>query len=133
VSIAFTADNPQDWAELSTRTSTEWTFESVAVPEGEVAVQPAIVTDYDVDVDLRNRTRSRDFRLHLAHLDGSETPIDVTVKASYDGGHTWRAASVRGDRVTLPRGSGFVSLRVHAEDAAGGELDQEIIRAWYLR
>ena len=133
VSIAFTTDNPQPWAELSTHTETEWTFDSVAVPVGEVAVQPAIVTDYDVKVDLRNRSESRSFRLKLAHLDGSEAPIDVAVEASYDGGATWRPATVRGDRVTLPRGAGFVSLKVHAADDAGSVLDQRIIRAWYVR
>ena len=94
VSIAFTADNPQSWTQLSTHTETEWTFDSVPVPAEDVAVQPAIVTDYDVDVDLRNRTRDRDFHLDLSHLDGSDAPIDVTVEASYDDGDTWKRAKV---------------------------------------
>ncbi len=133
VSISFTADNPQSWTQLSTHTETEWTFDSVPVPADDVAVQPAIVTDYDVDVDLRNRTRDRDFRLDLSHLDGSDAAIDVTVEASYDDGDTWKRASISGHRVTLPRGDGFVSLRVHAHDDAGSELYQRIIRAWYVR
>ena len=102
-------------------------------PTGQTVVQPAIVTDYDVDVDLRNRTRDRDFRLELSHLDGSDAPIDVTVDASYDGGDTWKRARLSGHRVTLPRGDGFVSLRVRASDDAGSELYQRIIRAWYVR
>ncbi len=133
IDISFTADNPQSWAKLSTHTETTWTFQSVAVPAGEAVVQPAIVADYDVKVDLRNRSESRSFRLKLAHLDGSDTPIDVAVKASYDDGATWRPATVRGDRVTLPRGTGFVSLKVHAVDDAGSALDQRITRAWYVR
>ena len=133
VSISFTADNPQPWTQLSTHTETAWTFDSEPVPADEVAVQPAIVTDYDVDVDLRNRTRDRDFRLDLSHLDGSTAPIDVTVEASYDDGDTWKLARTTGRRVTLPRGDGFVSLRVHAHDDAGSELYQRIIRAWYVR
>jgi hypothetical protein len=133
VSIAFDSENPQPWNQLSTRTETEWAFDSRAVPVGEVSVQPAIVADYDVDVDLRNRTRKRTFDLTLSHLDGSDAPIDATVEASYDGGRTWREAAVRGDRVTLPRGDGFVSLRLHATDEAGSELTQRIIRAWYVR
>ena len=133
IDIVFTADNPQSWASLSTHTETAWTFTSVPVPEGEVERQPAIVADYDVEVDLRNRSKSRSFRLKLAHLDGSDAPIDVTVQASYDDGATWRPATVRGDRVTLPRGAGFVSLKVHAADDAGSALDQRIIRGWYVR
>ena len=133
VSISFTADNPQSWTELSTHTETEWTFDSAPAPAEQAAVQPAIVTDYDVDVDLRNRTRDRDFRLELSHLDGSTAPIDVTVEASYDDGETWKRAKLRGHRVTLPRGDGFVSLRVRAHDDAGSELAQQIIRAWYVR
>jgi hypothetical protein len=103
------------------------------VPADQVAVQPAIVTDYDVDVDLRNRTRDRDFRLELSHLDGSDSPIDATVDASYDDGETWQPARLRGERVTLPRGDSFVSLRVRAHDDAGSELYQRVIRAWYVR
>lgn len=133
IDVSFSADNPQSWASLSKHTATTWTFQSAAVPVGEAAVQPAIVADYDVKVDLRNRSESRSFRLKLAHLDGSDAPIDVAVKASYDDGATWRPATVRGDRVTLPRGAGFVSLKVHAADDTGSALDQRIIRAWYVR
>jgi hypothetical protein len=132
VSIAFTSDNPQRWSQLSTHTETEWSFDSRTVPAGEAVVQPAIIADYDVDVDLRNRTRSRVFDLALRHLDGSAAPIEVTVDASYDDGRTWLPASVRGGRVTLPRGDGFVSLRVHAVDADGSELRQQVVRAWYV-
>ena len=67
------------------------------------------------------------------HLDDSRAPIDVTVDASYDDGETWKRARLSGQRVTLPRGDGFVSLRVRAHDDAGSELYQRIIRAWYLR
>jgi hypothetical protein len=133
VSISFTADNPQSWTQLSTSTESQWTFVSASVPADQVAVQPAIVTDYDVDVDLRNRTRDRDFRLELTHLDGSDSPIDATVDASYDDGETWQPARLRGERVTLPRGDGFVSLRVRAHDDAGSDLYQRVIRAWYVR
>ena len=132
IDITLTTDNPQSWAALSTRTETTWTFQSAAPPEGEAVVQPAIVADYDVAVDLRNRSTSRDFGLNLAHLDGSDAPIDVTVAASYDDGVTWQPATVAGDRVTLPHGAGFVSLKVHASDDAGSVLGQTIIRAWLV-
>ncbi len=140
VSIAFTADNPQPWNELSTHTDTTWTFDSAAVPEGEVRVQAVVIADYDVDVDLRNRAHGRSFDLNLAHLDGVDPSSisSVELQASYDDGESWRDATVtrHGDghhRVVLPRGHGFVSLKLSASDDAGSELDQRIIRAWYVR
>lgn len=131
--IAFTGDNPQPWASLSTHVETRWRFTSAPVPEGHTQVQPVIVADYDVDVDLANRSRAPHFGLALRHVDGSRSPIRATVEASYDDGATWRPARVRGDRVTLPRGHGFVSLRVHAADRSGSSLDQTVLRAWYVR
>ncbi len=140
VSIAFTAENPQSWNELSTHTGTTWTFDSAAVPEGEVTVQPVILADYDVDVDLRNRAQGRAFDLNLAHLDGADPSSisSVELQASYDDGESWRDATVtrHGDghhRVVLPRGHGYVSLKLSASDDAGSVLDQRIIRAWYVR
>ena len=140
VTIEFTADNPQSWNELSTRTDTAWTFDSPAVPEGELELQRAIRADYDVDVDLRNRSRGRNVDLNLSYLNGlpADTIGEVTLKASYDDGRTWRAATVRpgpgGQHwVLLPPGRGFVSLQLHAADDAGSALEQTIIRAWYVR
>jgi hypothetical protein len=40
---------------------------------------------------------------------------------------------MRGERVTLPRGDGFVTLRMRAHDDAGSGLYQRVIRAWYVR
>lgn len=133
IGIDLTVDNPQSWASLSTHTESHWTFPSVAVPEGEVARQPALVADYDVDVDLDNRSRSRWFGLTLSHHDGSRAPIRTTVEVSYDDGATWHPATVRGDRVQLPKGHGYVSLRVHAADDAGSTLEQTVVRAWLVR
>ncbi|KRF12806.1 PA domain-containing protein [Nocardioides sp. Soil796] len=144
VEVSFVADNPQPWAELSTHTESVWTFASTTVPAGEVVTQPVILADYDVDVDLRNRVLARGprpvgFDVRLAHAPGAAaSPIsDVTVEASYDDGRTWRAARATGRaggrwHVELPRGTGHVSLRLHAADTAGSTLDQTIVRAWYV-
>ncbi|MDQ4054695.1 MAG: hypothetical protein M3237_18640 [Actinomycetota bacterium] len=139
VSIAFTTDNPQSWNDLSTHTDTTWTFDSAAVPAGEAAVQPVIVADYDVDVDLRNRAHGRTFDLNLSYLDGTSASAigDLTLEASYDDGQSWQKATVRQGAdghhgVVLPRGEGFVSLRLRAADDAGSQLSQEVIRAWYV-
>jgi hypothetical protein len=139
IEVSFATDNQQPWAQLSTHTETTWTFLSNTVAADQVVTEPVILADYDADVDLRNRLRTHGQRaeidLHLSHVAGSlAAPVtDVTVEASYDDGRTWRPARVRGERVTLPRGDGFVSLRLHAADDAGSELDQRIVRAWYVR
>ena len=58
----------------------------------------------------------------------------VRVDASYDDGATWRKAKVvkTGNRwrVTLPPGTGYVSLRLRADDTAGSAVDQTVIRAF---
>lgn len=141
VEVVFTTDNPQQWAELSTRTETRWTFASEPVPADTAEVEPVIVADYDVPVDLRNRVRREQdgqaaFEVTVAHQAGSTpAPLEVTVDASYDGGETWRPATVTTDdggrhRVVLPRGSGLVSLRLHAADTGGSMLDQTIVDAF---
>jgi hypothetical protein len=144
VEVSFRADNPQAWNQLSTHTENTWTFRSLTTG-GAVVTEPVILSDYDVDVDLRNRVAAGkhgrvSFDLNLAHEAGSTSaaPIDdVTLEASYDDGQTWRPAAVTDDGagrhgVVLPPGSGLVSLRLRAADTAGSSLDQTIIRAWYV-
>ena len=146
VAVGFTTDNPQPWAQLSTHTETRWSFPSTTVPSTTAVTEPVILADWDADVDLRNRLGTRagrgaELALGLAHVPGATTvaPIDdVTVDASYDDGATWLpAALTRGEdgrhHVTLPPGSGFVSLRLHANDTSGSTLQQTIIRAVYVR
>jgi PA domain len=141
VSISFTADNPQAWNELSTHTDTAWSFPSTTTAGGAVEIQPLLLPDYDVDVDLHNRLRADNrggvtFDLRLRRPDGAASaPVrELSIDASYDDGATWRPAAVTGGadawRVDLPAGSGPVSLRLHAEDTAGSAVDQTIVRAF---
>jgi hypothetical protein len=141
VSLHFTTDNPQAWAELSTRTDSTWTFPSTTTPDGEPVVEPLLLPDYDVDVDLRNRVASAPgepvgFDLGLVRPEGAEAASVQTVRvdASYDDGATWQEAQVvaAGSRwqVTLPPGAGLVSLRLRAEDTGGSAVDQTVIRAF---
>jgi hypothetical protein len=141
VSVHFTTDNPQAWAELSTHTESTWTFPSSTTPGGEPVVEALLIPDYDVDVDLRNRVRSEpgepvSFDLGLSRPEGA-TPSPVAtarLDASYDDGATWQEATLvaSGDRwqVTLPPGSGLVSLRLRAEDTGGSTVDQTVVRAF---
>ena len=58
----------------------------------------------------------------------------VQVDASYDDGATWQEATVAKEgqqwRVSLPSGTGLVSLRLRATDTAGSAIDQTVIRAF---
>lgn len=69
--------------------------------------------------------------------------VTATVSASFDDGKTWTSPapatslgngkfSASIDQPPLASTSGFVSLRVHAQDAAGNAVDQTIIRAYGL-
>ena len=141
VSLHFTATNPQEWAELSTHTDTEWVFGSDTAdgPRRE----PLVVARWDADVDLRNRLaagpdRRAELALDLGHAPGSGGAAfeTVSVEASYDDGQTWRRADLTQRRgrydVVLPRGTGYVSLRLHAADVQESELRQTIIRALHV-
>ena len=142
VSIEFTVDNPQSWNRLSTHTDTTWGFPSTTTPTDTTVGQPLLVPDYDAQVDLRNRVEVGQhhraaFDLSIPHADGSDAPVDVTLDASWDGGGTWIPATVTttdsGWHVVLPKGTGFVSLRLHAADDAGSSVDQTVVRAFLVR
>jgi hypothetical protein len=63
--------------------------------------------------------------------------IAAAVQVSFDGGKTWRAATVTGSggtyraAFTAPAGS-YVTLRVTAADAAGGRIAETITRAYKI-
>jgi hypothetical protein len=146
INIAFQADNPQSWTQLSTHTESSWTFDSATTADNEIVTAPLILTDYDLNADLRNRLHRRTFDLTLHHQAGSTTDKITAIRldASLDDGTTWRPTKItkrpgRGAsdgsryRIKLPSGHGPVSLRLHAVDAAGSSLDQTIIRAVWVR
>jgi hypothetical protein len=78
--------------------------------------------------------------LTVEHQTGSAAgrATAVTAEVSYDDGHTWRPARVRGagdHRVATlrhPAGPGFVSLRVHASDAGGNAVTTTVVRAYAI-
>lgn len=146
ISISFTADNPQPWAQLSSHTESSWTFDSASTSDGSVRTEPVILTDYDVATDLSNRLSKRSFELGLHQQDGSDQPefSTVTMDVSYDDGTTWSQAKISERpnkdgaagsryRITLPSGHGPLSLRLRATDTAGSSLDQTTVRAFWVR
>ncbi|MEJ3745758.1 S8 family serine peptidase [Actinomycetes bacterium KLBMP 9797] len=136
-----TARASEEW-QWSTRTETVWDFRS-ARPSGTAPRPlPLLRLDYDTPADLSGRVSGRHAHtvgIAVRHQAGLAAPRDVTVRAevSFDEGRTWRPARVTGSgaevRATVPAGTGSVSLRVSARDAAGNAITQTVIRAYGFR
>ena len=142
VALRYTTDNQQSWAELSRHTDTTWTF-----PSEHGARRPGRCPAAAAG-GLRRGRRPAQPRAFTAGPSGSpstcrlgqpegaaQAPVrTVQVDASYDDGATWRTATVakNGQRwqVTLPPGTGYVSLRLRADDTAGSAIDQTVVRAF---
>lgn len=145
---------------LSTHVHTEWTWrstheQSVTLPAAYACSTPAappVARDCDVEplltigYDVRGMTLDGSVRPGLQTLDlavshlqrAADAPVTgATVQFSTDDGATWsRAVTVRqghGDfraRYAAPAGAGYVSLRVTATDATGGQIVETITRAY---
>jgi subtilisin family serine protease len=140
--MEYDLENQAPWALLSTRTRTAWTFTSARPAEGTSTVIPLLLADFDLPVDLRNRTDSHRLGVTLRQQTGAATSKigNVSLETSYDDGATWRpvrnlrSKGAGGYEATLDRPvPGFVSLRLKAADARGSTLSQEVIRAYVLR
>ncbi|MFF5218340.1 S8 family serine peptidase [Micromonospora sp. NPDC000442] len=126
----------------ATRTETAWQFTSARPAGSEPIPLPLLQIDYQVPADLHGAVpgkRSHKLGLTLRQPAGVAAPTGTSlrVEVSFDGGRTWRKASVRahGTRhtATVPAGQGAVSLRVHASDRAGNTVEQTVIDAYGLR
>ncbi|MGW3811472.1 S8 family serine peptidase [Micromonospora sp. NPDC005113] len=116
--------------------------------------QPLIQLRYELGLDLRNQGnagRMHRFNIEVGAHSGAidRAPVtDLTVEYSTDGGQTWRDGRVVGKPETrdsyqrfevilkhppLQRTNGSVWLRVTAEDANGGTVEQTIQRAYLLK
>ncbi|GAA2756499.1 S8 family peptidase [Actinopolymorpha rutila] len=140
--MSFDVANRASWAQLSTRSRSEWTFRSAATDAAEPL--PLLTLGYDVGVDLRNELTppahgSNQVKVTAGHQAGVDIPVSrLTFEVSYDDGGRWRhlRAVRHGDgRYTVdlppnaPAKARYVSFRVHAQDADGNQLTQEVIRA----
>ncbi|WP_336207541.1 S8 family peptidase [Nonomuraea sp. LPB2021202275-12-8] len=137
--IEYDVVNESAWAKLSTRTRSVWTFGSAHAED--TTVIPLLTVNYDAPVDLKNRARSTELGLTLAHQEGAEQSRikDVSLEVSYDDGATWQATRLKAKggknyeaKLDKPT-SEFVSLRLNATDTAGNSLAQEVIRAYAVR
>ncbi|PIB07010.1 hypothetical protein B1C81_21865 [Streptomyces sp. HG99] len=132
-----------EW-QISTSTDTSWTFSSQTTAKS--TVLPLIQLDYGVPVDGANQVRSSGptaVSLKARHQDGLKGPEIDRMRAwvSYDDGAHWTKVerlSHEGkgawkaliDPKAAANGTGYVSLRVQAQDKAGDQVDQTVIRAY---
>lgn len=133
------ATRDQEWWTSSTRQHTEWEFSSDTTSEA--TVLPLLdVSMVPQRLDELNHATKRNtvVELDVTHQDGSHGPRIKGVRAwwSSDDGVTWEPAQMKhkkGDwtaKVKAPKGSGPISLKVQAWDAAGSRVTQEVIRAY---
>ncbi|MCX4536892.1 S8 family serine peptidase [Streptomyces sp. NBC_01669] len=130
------------WFPLSTQTSTAWTFKSVRPASGKENLA-LLWPKYGFDLDAENTAVGDaidDFDLAFALQTGATPDIDgVEVEASTDDGATWSPATVKTKidghyKVSVRNpASGYVSLRIKAQDANGSKIEQTLIRAYAVR
>ncbi|MEU4091751.1 S8 family serine peptidase [Streptomyces sp. NPDC026673] len=132
-----------EW-QVSTSTDTSWRFSSRTTQKS--TLLPLIQLDYGVPVDGGNKVRATGptaVSLKARHQDGLKGPRIDRMQAwvSYDDGAHWTKVtrlSHEGtgawkaliDPKSASKGTGYVSLRVQAQDTAGDLVDQTVIRAY---
>ncbi|MFE6887663.1 S8 family serine peptidase [Streptomyces sp. NPDC057694] len=138
--VTDTALDPAVWG-VGTTTHTEWTFRSGTTPDDTYTFLPLINLNYDVDTDLAGKVRAG-ARLpiglsaeYVKGATGTGTLGGGTLRASYDGGKTWKSVDLKGSgaswngTLNVPRDATSVSLRATAKDDKGGTVSQEIVEA----
>lgn len=126
-------------ADTSTRISAAWTFESGFTGEGP-SVVPIMALRFSPAVNRANTAPAgRQFTIPI-RVEGAVGGVKaLAVQVSYDGGVTWRKATVTKSggvwqaRVTHPAGAGHVALRAQATDGKGNTVQETIIRAYHIR
>jgi hypothetical protein len=121
----LTASAERDFTDLTTKTTTTWTFASLPLP----------TVRYEPPVDLTNHVRGGGTMALPVHVDGVLRSLTV----SFDGGATWRPVRVTGNgdhrtaHIHHPTGPGHVSLRATATGKGGATVDQTVLNAYGLR
>jgi hypothetical protein len=135
----ITADVTRDSADVSTRLSVVWTFES-GWTGAEYAEVPLMAVRYRPVLDGSNTAPAgRRFTIPVTVDGGVDGVQTLAVQVSYDDGLTWLPADLTRSRdgwfatVNHPAGTGHVALRAQATDGRGGTVHQTIIRAYHLR
>ncbi|QLQ37703.1 S8 family serine peptidase [Micromonospora robiginosa] len=134
----------RSFTDLSTEVSASWTFRSKRVPGDTPARLPAMAVRFAPSLSVdgtapAGRTFTVPVTVQRQPGAPSGTVAALTVDVSYDGGKTWRKATLKKQgagwtaTVRHPAGPGYVSLRAAARDDAGNTVTQRIIQAYRLR
>ncbi|MFE6495325.1 S8 family serine peptidase [Streptomyces sp. NPDC057748] len=139
--ITMDTEHPA-WFPLSTKASTAWTFKSAHPANGKEDLA-LLWPRYGLDLDAENSAKGgRNYHFDLAFVlqNGATPDIDgVKVEASADDGATWQPAKLksRSDgcyKVSVNNpASGYVSLRIKAQDTHGSKIEQTLIKAYAVR
>jgi subtilisin family serine protease len=138
--LELDVDQQAPWWQLSTRTRTSWEFSSSRPPAGSRVPLGLLQLDYDVATDLTGqipfgRPTKIEISVHRQGIAAAAPQSKLKAWVSYDEGATWSAttASRTGGEYRLsvrpPRPADSVSLKLHATDAEGNVIEQEVIRA----
>ncbi|MFF3781919.1 S8 family serine peptidase, partial [Streptomyces sp. NPDC001933] len=132
----------REWFPLSTRTSTAWTFKSARPANGQEDLA-LLWPRYGLDLDAENTAKGgKNYHFDLAFVlqNGATPDIDgVKVEASTDDGATWQPAKLKSKsdgsyKVSVNNpASGYVSLRIKAQDTHGSKIEQTLIKAYAVR
>ncbi|MFD4760985.1 hypothetical protein ACFWOJ_19465 [Streptomyces sp. NPDC058439] len=130
------------WFPLSTKASTAWTFKSARPANGKEDLA-LLWPRYGLGLDAENTTQGGNtyhFDLSFVLQNGVTPDIDgVEVEASSDDGATSKPAKVKSKsdgsyKVSVNNpASGYVSLRIKAQDTNGSKIEQTLIKAYAVR
>lgn len=134
----LTADVTRSSADVSTRISAAWTFESGWNGEDSAAV-PVMAVRYRPALDDANTAPAGGRFTIPVTVEGAVDGVgSLVVQISYDDGVTWQPVDLRrtsdgwSASVTHPAGTGHVALRAQATDNRGNTVHQTIIRAYHF-
>jgi len=154
--LSYDVTRSAPWWTQSTTSSTEWTFTSAPsnanLPPGwfctatgitKCTVLPLIFADYRLPVDDTGHEPPGPVtgEIDVHHLQGAASvPVtSVTLRVSFDGGHTWQQADVTpagGGRYQAsyvnPAGAAAADLWLTAADAQGNTLSQVIHQVYAI-
>lgn len=124
-------------ANVSTRISAVWTFES-GYAGGDATPVPVMAVRFSPALDNTNTAPAGRFTFPLAVEGATGGVTALAVQVSYDEGTTWQPAGLVANRdgwqatVTHPTGAHYVALRVQVTDGHADTVQETIMRAYRI-